>query len=363
VQAPAKPRLFDGGMASTALVSNVVVWKYAWHMPLNRQAQMLAGQGVNLDRSTLARWVKRSAWWLSGLYRRQIEVIHSYPRLFCDETRMPVRKTGRRRTHTAQFWAHAIDDRPWNGPAPPAVAYVFAQGRAHREIKQQLADYQGLLQVDGYGGYKGLAKPGRPTGPIVLAFCLAHCRRKFTDVYKTTQSAFAQKVIERLGEVYAIEAQLRGTSAAHRLGARQAMSAPLMAALKVELQDALAQISAKSTLAKAIRYALAHWSGLTRFLDDGRLEVDNNTVERSMRPIALGRRNSLFAGNDGGAESWAILASLLNTAKLNGLDPFTYLDDVLERIVSGQVKNHELDQLLAWNWKAARSHAPVDLAA
>jgi transposase len=341
VQASAKPRLLDGGMATTALMANVAVWKFAWHMPLNRQAQMLSGQGVSLDRSTLAKWIKRMAWWLSGLYRRQIEVIHSYPRLFCDETRMPVRRPGETRTQTGQFWTHAIDDRPWSGPAPPAVAYIYAEGRGHHEIKEQLARYQGLLQVDGYAAYRGLTKEGRSPGPIRLAHCLAHARRKFTDVYKATQSTFAREVIERLAEVYAIEARIRGTDAAHRRSVRQSRTAPLMAELKIRLDGALALISTQSSLAKAIRYNLGHWTGLTLFLEDGRLEVDSNTVERSMRPIALGRRNSLFAGDDGGAESWA----------------------VLERIVSGEVKHHQLDQLLAWNWKAARKGADVRVAA
>jgi transposase len=130
--------LIDGGMATAALMANVAVWKFAWYMPLSRQVQMLAGLGISLDRSTLSKWIKRTAWWLSGLYQRQIEIIHTYPRLFCDETRMPVRRAGRRRTHTGQFWTHAIDDRPWCGPAPPAVAYIYAEGRGHREIKQQL---------------------------------------------------------------------------------------------------------------------------------------------------------------------------------------------------------------------------------
>lgn len=281
-QAAAKLRLFDGGMATTALVASVAVWKYAWHMPLNRQAQMLAGQGINLDRATLGKWVKKAAWWLKGLYLRQLAAVHSYPRVFCDETRLPVRKKGRRRTHTGQFWAHATDDRAWNGPAPPAVVYIFAQGRGHKEIRAQLADYHGLLQVDGYAGYKALAKPGRKPGPIALAFCLAHARRKFTEVYKTTQSAFAAAAIGLFKEIYAIEAEIRGRSAEERRQARRAKTAPIMADLKRRCEEELAGLSAKSKLAGAIRYTLAHWPGLTRFLSDGRLEADNNTVERTM---------------------------------------------------------------------------------
>jgi len=322
-------------------------------MPLNRQIQMFAGQGVHIDRSTACRWVKRAAWWLEGLYRLHISTIQSYGRMFCDETRMPVRKPGRKRTQVCQFWTLAIDDRPWLGPAPAAVAYIFAQTRGACEIKEMLKTYQGVLQVDGYGAYKALARPGRVPGPITLVFCMAHARRKFTDLYKTTQSAFARDVIERIAAIYAVEARIRGTSPEHRRLVRQATTASMMAALKSELEQALVKVSKTSKLAIAIRYSLNHWSGLILFLEDGRLEIDSNTVERSMRSVALGRRNSLFAGNDGGARSWAILASLLQTAKLNGHDPHTYLNDVLERIVSGRVKTHELHQLLAWNWQPA----------
>ena len=309
--------------------------------------QILAGHGVHLDRSTLAGWVKRTAWWLKGLYELQLRTIHAAPLFFCDETPMPVLDPGRGRTKVCQFWAHAVDDRSWGGPSPPAVAYVFADGRGKAEIAAQLIDYEGILQVDGYAAYKSLANGAREAGTIRLAFCLAHARRRFVKVYKTTKSPFAQEVIERIA----------GTSAEIRLAARKGESKPLMAKLKSRLIEVLKDISAKSPLAEAIRYTLRHWDGLPMFLTDGRVEVDTNTVERSMRPIGLGRKNSLFSGSEGGAESWAILASVLNTAKLNGLDPQTYLCDVLERIVSGHTKNHQLHELLAWNWKAVRDAA------
>jgi transposase len=361
VQAKALPRLIENSMASTALVTHVVVSKFAWFSTLYRQVQILAGHGVHLDRSTLAGWVKRTAWWLKGLYELQLRTIHAAPLFFCDETRT-VLDPGRGRTKTCQFWAHAVDDRPWGGPSPPAVAYVFAAGRGKDEIAAQLADYAGILQVDGYVAYKSLAKDVREAGAIRLAFCLAHARRKFVKVYKTTKSPFAQEVIARIAAVYAIEERIRGTSAEIRLAARKNETGPLMAELRMRLTEVLKDISSKSPLAEAINYMLGHWDGLNMFLTDGRVEVDTNTVERSMRPIALGRKNSLFSGSEGGAESWAILASLLNTAKLNGLDPQTYLCDVLERIVSGRTKNHQLHELLAWNWKAARE-APNRAAA
>ena len=229
VQAKVLPRLIEGGMGSTALVTHVVVSKFAWYLPLYRQVQILAGQGLHLDRATLAGWVKRAAWWLKSLYELQLRTIQASPRLFCDETPMPVLDPGRHRTRICQFWAHAMDDRPWGGPSPPAVAYVFADGRGTEEIAGQLTGFSGILQVDGYAAYKALARHG---GAIQLAFCLAHARRKFVEVYKTMQSPFAHEVIERLQAVYAIEAEIRGSSAEQRLAARRTRAAPLMEALR-----------------------------------------------------------------------------------------------------------------------------------
>ena len=360
VQAPAPKRIIEGGMTTTSTIAWIATARFAWSIPLNRQAQMLAGQGLVLDRSLFSGWMRRAAWWLSGLYELQLRIIHAQPRIFVDETRMPVLEKGRRTVRISQFWAHACDDRPWNGPAPPAVCYVFARGRGYLEIKEQLARFEGLLQVDGYAAYKTLEKARGRVRPIKLAFCLAHARRKFTDVYKATKSPVSAQIIALIAEIYAVEARVRGTSAEERYVARQAESEPIVAKIKAVLETTLPQLSTKSSLAKAIRYMLGHWRGLVRFLDDGRLEVDSNTVERTMRSVAQGRRSSLFAGSEVGAQTWAVLASLLQTCRLNGLDPYTWLNDVLERIVSGAVKNNELETLLAWNWKPAE---PMRLAA
>src|SRR6201997_779807 len=269
VQAKVLPRLIEGGMASTALLTHVVVSKFAWYLPLYRQVQILAGQGVHLDRATLAGWVKRAAWWLKSLYELQLKTIQASPRLFCDETPMPVLDPGRRRTRTCQFWAHATDDRPWGGPAPPAVAYVFADGRGTDKIAGQLTGFSGILQVDGYGAYKALARDHG--GAIQLAFCLAHARRKFVKVYKSTNSPFAREVIERIAAIYAIEAEIRGRSAQQRQEARQLRSKPLMNALKLRLTEVVDQLSSQSPLTEAINYMLNHWNGLTLFLADGRV--------------------------------------------------------------------------------------------
>ena len=273
-------------MATTALVTHVAVSKFAWHIPLYRQAQIFKGQGVRLDRSTLALWMKRAAWWLKPLYERQLAAILAGSRVFSDETPMPVLDPGRGRTKRGQFWSHAVDDRPWGGPAPPAVAYVYADGRSMADLASQVQGFAGILQVDGYGSYKGLA---RRHPQIQLAFCLAHARRKFVAVYKATHAPLARDVIASLGEVYAIEARIRGRSAAERRAVRQAETKPIMDGLKTRLMTALAELPSRSSLVEAIKYILGHWAGLTLFLEDGRIEVDTNTVERTIRPIAMSR--------------------------------------------------------------------------
>lgn len=355
-QAPARARVMNGGMATTALVAHVVVAKFGWHLPLYRQAQMLAGAGLNIDRGTLGGWVTRAAWWLKPLHERLLGFIRAQPRVFCDETPLPRLDPGRGRTKVCQLWAQAIDDRPWKGPAPPAVGYVFTEGRGTDELEAQLGRFGGVLQVDGYGAYKSLAKRRRKSNaaPLRLAFCLAHARRKFADVVKTTGSREALAVIGTIAEVYLIESRIRGLGAEARLTARKAESAALMSALKSRLEQLMAEVSPKSSISKAAAYTLGHWQGLTAFLNDGRIEVDSNIVERSIKPVCLTRKNALFAGSKRGGESWAILASLVNTAKLNGIDPELWLADVLERIVSGATPINRLDTLLPWTWKAER---------
>lgn len=358
VQAPAPARPVEGGIATEALLAAIAVAKFAWHLPLNRQLRMMRGQGIELDRSTLSLWIGRTAWWLQPLYALLLASILARPKIFCDETPLPVFARGG--TKRCQFWAVAVDDRPWAGPAPPAVAYTFARDRKTERAVTLLEDFAGILQVDGYAAYKKLGKTERKGASVVLAFCLAHARRKFFEFHKATNSPIAFEALRQIAAVYAIEKRIRGLSAAGRLAVRQAETKPLMDAFKTWAEERLAEVSAKSPLATAIRYTLNHWDGLTVFLTDGRVEVDNNTVERDMRPIALGRRNSLFAGSESGAESWAVLSSLINTALLNGVDPQAWLTDVLERIVSGRTKANQLSELLPWNWKAARAPAAPD---
>jgi transposase len=355
VQAKAPPRPVDGGMPTVDLLAHVAVMKFAWHLPLHRQVKMLAGQGVDLDVSTLVHWISRAAWWLKPLHALLAATILGAPKIFCDDTPLPVLDRTRRRTRIARLWSYAMDDRPWCGPAPPAVVYLYAEDRKGKHVDEHLADFNGVLQVDAYPGYNRLTRRGGNRRPVTLSFCLAHARRKFFEIHKSTGCLVSAEALQRFGAIYLIEARIRGTSAEERLAVRQAETQALFDAFKPWLLDRLSEISTKSALAKAIRYTLGHWNGLGVFLTDGRVEVDNNTVERTIRAISLGRKNALFAGSAVGGENWAILASLINSAKLHDLDPQTYLADVLERIVSGHTKVNALTELLPWHWKAAQA--------
>jgi transposase len=345
-QAPAPARLIEGGLPSEATIAQVLVSKYADHLPLYRQAQIYGRQGIDLDRSTLADWVGHAAWHLRPLHERLLVKLKQRPKLFADETTVPVLDPGRGHTKTGQLWAYAADDRPWGGSDPPGVAYVYAPDRKAERPIAHLAGFKGILQVDGYAGYRKLADHG----DVELAFCWAHMRRNFYELATPGPAPIASEALKRIAEFYAIEKDIRGHSAEQRCLIRQQKSRPLADTFEHWLGAKLGLISQKGKLADAIRYALSRWKGLTRFIDDGRIELDNNAVERSIRPIALNRKNALFAGSDGGAEHWAVVASLIETCKLNDVDPLAYLTDVLIRIVSGH-PNSEIDQLLPWAYR------------
>jgi transposase len=361
VQAPAPDRPIDGGMATEALLAYVLVNKYADHLPLYRQAQILARQGVTLDRSTLCNWVGRACWWLAPLHDLLLGTVLASPKVFADDTTLPVLDPGRGRTKTGRLWCYAVDNRPWCGPGHPAAAYVYSEDRKAEHPQSHLRGFAGLLQVDGYAGFGRLVAGNADNAPQ-LAFCWAHVRRKFYDIHVATQSPLADEALRRIAQLYEIEASIRATPADNRRSVRQMHSRPLVEAMRTWLTEQLGRISGRSTLAQAIRYALNHWDGLVLYLDDGRLELDTNTVERAMRPVALGRKNALFAGSDSGARHWAIVATLIQSAKLNNVDPLAWLTDVLERIVSGRTRRHQLDTLLPWNRKPGRTVETLDTA-
>ena len=348
VQAPAPARLIEGGLPTEATVAQVLVSKYADHLPLYRQAQIYARQGINLDRSTLADWVGRAAWLLRPVHERLLAQLKSSTKLFADETTAPVLDPGRGRTKTGQLWAYARDDRPWGGRDPPGVAYVYAPDRKAERPMAHLAGFKGVLQVDGYGGYRVLAE----RGDVELAFCWSHVRRRFYELAAAGSAPIASEALEHIASLYRVEAEIRGRSADERRAVRGDKSRPIIEMLEPWLREKLGLISQKTKLAEAIRYALSRWKGLTRFLDDGRIEIDSNVVERAIRPIALNRKNALFAGSDGGGEHWATIASLIETCKLGGIDPQIYIANVITKIVNGH-PNSRIDELLPWAYAPA----------
>ena len=359
VQATAPESVLPGGLPTEALLAHIAVAKYQDGLPLYRQCQIFARDGVGLDRQTLADWMGRTAWWLKPVWELLLTSVLTSPKLFCDDTYLPVLAPGKKRTKTGYLWGIARDDAPWQGDLPSAVAYVYTEDRIYARAKEVLASYTGVLQVDGWKGFKRLTdQPDAikaDAGPLILAFCWAHGRRDFVAIHQTTQSPIAGEVVRRIAELYRIEEEIRGRPPDERRAVRQDQSKPRVVALKAYVEEQLTRVSGKMPLAKAIRYLLNHWDGLCVFLDDGRVEIDSNTVERRHRVVATARRNSLFAGSDAGARSWAIFTSLIQTARLNDLDPVAYLTDVLERIVAGDVKANDLERLLPWNWKAERA--------
>lgn len=342
LQAPAPAHIIEGGIPTEALIAQVLVAKYADHLPLYRQAQIYARQGIQLDRSTLADWVGRAAWYLRPLRDHILERLRQSERLFADETTAPVLDPGRGRTKTGQIWAYARDDRPWGGIDPPMVAYVYAPDRKAERPEAHLGDFAGILQVDGYGAYAALAKRRQQ---LRLAFCWAHVRRKFYELQD--KSPLAVEVLRRIALLYVVEADIRGLSAEQRRAVRQERSRIIIDDLCQYLEARQRQISAKAKIGEAISYTLTRWDGLNRFLDDGRIDLDSNIVERSIRPLALNRKNALFAGSDEGGDNWAVIATLIENCKLCGINPHTWLTETLTKLANGHHANR-IGELMPW---------------
>ncbi|MCG7509080.1 IS66 family transposase [Mesorhizobium sp. IRAMC:0171] len=338
---------FDGSITLTPAQLAMLIEGIDWRAPERVWRPALAARRRS-GSSTLAGWVGGACWWLEALHARLAKSVFASNHLFVDDTPVPVLDPGRGRTKTGRLWVYAREQKPWSGPEPPAAVYLFAPDRKAERPASHLEHFKGVLHVDGYAGFEQLGGKG----DIVLAACWAHMRRKFYDVAEATKAPIAMEALRRIGELYAVEADVRGQSPAHRLAARRNRSKAVVVALHACLEAQLVQISGRSTLAEAIRYALSRWAGLTRFLHNGRIELDTNHVEHAIRPIALGRKNHLFAGSDGGGDRRAIVCSLVKAAKLNGVEPYGYLADVLQRMVDGHPVNR-LDELLPWNWKAA----------
>ena len=351
VQAPMPSLPIERGRPGPGLLAHVLVAKYADHLPLYRQSGIYAREGVDLERSTLADWVGRSAALLDPLVAALRKDILASDLLHGDDTPVPVLAPGRGSTKTGRLWAYVRDERPHGGQRPAAAVYFYSPDRKGEHPQAHLKSFKGVLHADGYAGFNAIFEKAN----VIEAACWAHVRRKFFDVHAANGSPIAAEALDRIGAFYGIEANIRGKPPDERQRCREQQSLPLLAGLKAWLEAALPKLSGKSDLAAAMRYALNRWDALTRYAHDGRIEIDNNAAERSIRGIALGRKNYLFAGSDKGGERAAAIYSLIETAKLNGLDPEAYLRDVLARIADHKI--NRIAELLPWNWSAATSQA------
>lgn len=353
MQAPAPSRPIDRGLAGPGLLAHVLVSKYADHQPLYRQSEIYAREGVDLDRSTLAGWVGSCSDLLQPLVDAVRKHVLSGSKLHADDTPVPVLAPGTGKTKTGRLWTYVRDDRPSGDASAPAVWFAYSPDRKGEHPKRHLEHFRGTLQADAYAGFHHLYD----TGSITEAACWAHARRKFHEIHAAHPSPTTTEAIGRIAALYAVEKQIRGSTPELRQQIRQTRAAPMLANMHTWLEDTLAKLSKKSDTAAAIRYALTRWRALTRYVDEGTLEIDNNAAERALRVVALGRKNFLFAGSDAGGERAAALYSLLGSAKLNGLDPEIYLQHVLERIADHPISR--IDDLLPWNVSLAAAVSPT----
>ncbi len=348
LQAPAPAYLIEGGIPTEATIAHVLVSKFADHLPLYRQAQIYARGGIELHRSTLAGWVGKAAFHLRPVVAAMAENMKSSGKLFMDETTAPVLDPGRGKTKTGYLWALARDDRPWGGDDPPCVIFNYAPGRNGKYGEGFVSGFNGILQVDGYAGYNRLTRKSRTGGdPVVLAYCWAHARRKLFELADKGGSEIAEEGLRQIAMLYQIEADIRGNPAADRLAVRQRRSVPIAAAFGLWLEQQRARISAKSRLGEKLTYIANHWEGLSVFLNDGRVEIDSNIVENTIRPIALNRKNALFAGHDEGGRNWGMITSLIGTCKMNNVNPFDYLKATLEALANAHPQSR-IDELMPW---------------
>lgn len=354
-QPPAPFHVIARGRAGASLLAMILAGKYGQHLPLTRQAEAYAREGVDIDVSTMADWVGACAATLYPLVALIRAHVFSAERIHADDTPVPVLAKGK--TRTGRLWAYVRDDKPFAGPEPPAVAYFYSRDRSGQHPQTHLAHYAGLMQADAYAGFNPLYQQARKPAPIIEAACWAHGRRKFYELAEIMKSPIAIEAVRRIDAIFTIEREISGAPADARIAVRRERVSPLVADLHVWMMDQRARVSSKSAAAKAMDYMLKRWDAFARFLEDGRLCLSNNAAERAMRGVAVGRKNWTFAGSDRGGERAAAIYTLIETAKLNGVDPQAWLADVLTRLADHA--SRDLHQLLPWNWRPLSPALPA----
>jgi transposase len=347
VEAPAPARPIDHGLPGPGLLAHVLVSKFGDHLPLYRQSEIYAREGVDLGRSTLAGWVGAASELLAPLVDEIRRHVLAASKIHADDTPVPVLAPGNGKTKTARLWTYVRDDRPAGFMTAPAVWFAYSQDRKGEHPRQHLKGFKGALQADAYSGFHHLYGDGA----IYEVACWAHARRKFHDIHVAHASPTTTEAMVRIGALYGIEEEIRGKPAELRCSVRQARARPMLDSLRHWMENMLRSLSTKSETAGAIRYALSHWRALTRYVDDGLLEIDNSAAERSLRAVVMGRKNYLFMGSDSGGQRAAAIYSLIASAKLNGLDPAFYLRTVLAQIPEHPI--NQIEQLLPWNIAAS----------
>lgn len=350
-QAPMPSLPIERGRPGPGLLAHVLVSKFCDHIPLYRQSEIFAREGVELERSTLADWVGASAALLDPLVEALRRDVLAGPVLHGDDTPVPVLAPGNGKTREGRFWVYVRDERPHCGERAPGVAYFYSPDRKGERPQAHLKDFAGVLHADGYAGFNKLYEHGR----IQSAACWAHVRRKFFDVAKSLNSPLAKEALDKIGALYGIEADIRGQPPDRRVAVRLARASPMLDEFRAWLGAQMPRLSKKSDLFYAMRYARTRWTALTAYVADGRLEIDNSAAERALRGVALGRKNYLFMGSDAGGERAAAIYSLIESAKLNGVEPQAYLTDVLSRIADHPINS--IGELLPWRITDAKQAA------
>jgi transposase len=354
IQAPSPDLPIEKGRPGPGLVANVVVSKYLDGLPLYRQSAILAREGIAIERATLADWVGHVAWWVMPLAQMIGAHVMAAPVIHTDDTPIAVLAPGNGKTKTGRIWTYLVDERPWQGSRAPAAYYRFSPDRKGERPRDHLATFRGVIQADAFSGYAALTRLSGPPGSNALrvthAACMAHARRKLFDEFERTKSPIAEEALQRIGQLYAIEVALNGQTADCRRAVRQEHAVPILADMKLWFEEQRRRLSSKTSLSKALQYALTRWDALTLYTGDGRIGIDNNPAERSLRGIAVTRKNFLFLGSEAGGDRAALLYTVLESAKLNGLDPEAYLADVIDRMAKGHPINR-LAELLPWSWR------------